>query len=75
MENGINSAFKGLIISISRKKQLTIMSIPSQLSAAHTLLTFIGNVLANCNTTGHMFRHLLCAAVGRYVQLYTLRLL
>jgi hypothetical protein len=47
------------------------MSIPSQLSAANILLACIGNFLANCNTTGYMFRHLLCAAVGRYVQLYT----
>jgi hypothetical protein len=48
------------------------MSIPSQLSAAQTLLTCVGKFLANCNTTGYMFRHLLCAAVERYVQLYTL---
>ena len=47
------------------------MSIPSQRSAAHILLTCLGNVLANCNTTVYMFRHLLCAAVGRYVQLST----
>jgi flagellar hook protein FlgE len=48
------------------------MSIPSQLSAAHTLLACIGNFLANRNTTGYMFRHLLFATVGRYVQWYTL---